>query len=155
MNEQEQIKLRPLVAAWSDGVGLDQAMALAEQFRYLLPRRITNAQLSGLNGVVQAAANLGQVVEFAKHQGKRAESAGRLDVADYWEDLQKAFQRVEEEAVKLTVQAGITWEAPQGKKKFQPKALGKLSLWLAQEFVQHLVAHSLYLGMMGKRETST
>ncbi|MCI0401673.1 MAG: hypothetical protein L0Z68_10345 [Gammaproteobacteria bacterium] len=144
------MNLPPIVATWSDEVGLVQAMALAEKFRYLLPRRITNAQLSGLNGVVQTAPDLGKVIDFTKHQGKRAESAGRLDVAGYWEELQKAFQRLQEEAAGLAVKAGLIVEVSTGKKSFHPGAPASLSLWLAQEFTQHLVVHSLYLGAVDR-----
>lgn len=135
-----------MVAAWSDGRGQEEAVALAERHRHLLPRRITNAQLGGLQGVVQAATHLKQVREFTKHQGKRAATAGRLDVAGYWEELEKTLDRLEEEAEQLAAKAGITLVAPQGKKKTSPKPLASLALWLTHEFVQHLVAHSLYLG---------
>jgi hypothetical protein len=150
MNEEERLKLRRPVAAWSDGRGLAQATALADQHRYLLPKRITNAQLSGLNGVVQAATDLGQVTAFAQHQGERAARAGRLDVKGYWDALRQALEALEGEAGNLAAQAGMTLVPPSGKGKARPKAPEWLTLWLAQEFVQHLVAHSLYLGATGK-----
>jgi hypothetical protein len=149
MNEEERLKLRRLVASWSDGRGLAQATTLADQHRYLLPKRITNAQLSGLNGVVQAAANLEQVTAFTQHQGERAARAGRLDVKGYWDALRQALEALEREAEDLATQAGLTLAPPPGKGKARSKAPEWLTLWLAQEFVQHLVAHSLYLSTIG------
>lgn len=153
MSPEDRIRLRTIVAAWSDERGQEEALALAERHRHLLPRRITNAQLGGLQGVVQAATHLKQVREFTKHQGKRAAAAGRLDVAGYWEELEKTLDRLEEEAERLAVKAGITLDAPQSKKKTSPKPLASLALWLIYELVQHLVAHSLYLGMKDRGDS--
>jgi len=138
MNNRERLKLQRMVAIWSDGHGLAQATALAEKHRHLLPKRITNAQLSGLNGLVQAGSSLTQVMGFAQHQGGRAARAGRVDVKGYWDDLREALGRLEGEADRLLTQAGVPVEG----------LPSKLTLWLAQEFVQHLVAHSLYLGVV-------
>lgn len=150
----ERLKLRPVVVAWSDGRGADQARALADKYAYLLPGRITNAQLSGLNGLVQAATRLGQVSEFTQHQAQRAARAGRLDVRDYWDALGQALRVLEDEASRLAAQTGVELTSSPARGKGTPKALDWLALWLAQEFVQHLVAHSLYLGVSSKPKDS-
>lgn len=146
MNDGDRLKLRRPVVAWSDGRGLALATTLAEQHRDLLPRRITNAQLAGLNGVVQAAESLEQVTDFAQHQGTRAARAGRLDVQGYWDAVREALGGLESEAAQLLTQAGLSAEEPAGKGKRTARAPAWLTLWLAQEFVQHLVARSLYIG---------
>jgi len=146
MSDEDRLKLQLPMAAWSDGHGLNQATALVQKHRHLLPKRITNAQLSGLNGVVQAVDRLDQVMDFAQHQGMRAARAGRMDVKGYWDDLREALDTLEGEAVQLLAQAGLSVEEAEGNGKRSPRAPSWLTLWLAQEFVQHLVAHSLYLG---------
>lgn len=148
MNEEERLKLRQYTAAWSDGDGLARATALADRFRDLLPRRITHAQLAGLNSVVQAAPGLGQVTAFVMHQADRAVRAGRLDVKEYWDALRQALEGLEGEAAQLAAQAGMAAPPAPGKGKRPAKGFGWLTIWLAQEFVQHLVAHSLYLGVI-------
>lgn len=150
MNEGDRLKLRPLLVWWSDGRGYDLATALADEHAYLLPKRITNAQLSGLNSVVQAASHLGEVRAFAQHQAQRAARAARLDVEGYWRALQQALDKLESEASSLAAQGEIVPPAQPPKGKSSPKPPDWLALWLAQEFLQHLVAHSLYLGAASK-----
>jgi hypothetical protein len=150
MNDADMMRTRRAMARWSDGPGTAHATTLAEQYRNLLPKRITNAQLSGLNGLVQAGRNLRQVTAFARHQRTRAARAGRLDVKDYWDALRQALEGLEIEAGSLAAQAGILSGPPAPAGKAQSKAPDWLTLWLAQEFVQHLVIHSLYLGVAGK-----
>jgi len=146
MNGEEQLNLRRLVAAWSDGRGLTQATALVEKHRHLLPRRITHSQLLGLNGIVQAANELGEVIIFTQHQGERAMRVGRQDVKSYWDELRQALEALEGEAADLATEAGLLPTPPPDKKKTQPRPPSWLVLWLTREFVQHLVVHSLYLG---------
>ena len=52
----DQMRMRSLVAAWSDRAQ-KQAAGPAERFRDLLGRRIGTAQLSGLNNIAHAAAS--------------------------------------------------------------------------------------------------
>lgn len=150
MSEAERAKLRPLIAAWSDGQGQNQATALADEYRDLVPRRITSAQLYGLQQVVHAAKNLEQVKKFIQHQGKRAKDAGRLDVAEYWDGLHRTIEGLGEQAVELAIQGGMVLETTQSKRKSASRVPAWLALWLAQDFVQHLVAHSLYVVAMSK-----
>ena len=142
MNDEAQRKLQQPVAAWSDGQGLALATELVERHQNLLPKKITNAQLSGLNGVVRAVDEVDRVMDFAQHQGTRAELAGRTEVKDYWDDLRETLGGLEDEAAQLLSQTGVSVEVT-GK---GARALAWLTLWLAQEFVQHLIAHSLYIG---------
>ena len=146
MKDVDRSRLRGSVAAWSDGRGFAQSTPLADQHRDLLPRRITNAQLSGLNGLVQAASSLRQVAAFAQHQAARAARSGRPDVKGYWDALRQTLEGLEREADDLAAQAGMLSAMPEAKGKPQTKAPDWLVLWLAQEFVQHLVVHSLYIG---------
>jgi hypothetical protein len=135
------------VERWSGQQGFDKATELADEFRYLLPNRITNSQLSGLSRIVQAATTLGQITGFIQHQTTRAARAGRLDVKGYWEALQRALDGLQTEAADLTaVYLGAPMIQPPGKGKVRPKAPEWLTLWMAREFLQHLVTHSLYIG---------
>lgn len=118
---------------------------LAEQFRDLLGRRIGNAQLSGLNNIVQSAPSFDQVKKFIEHQGKKAERAGRFDVKEFWEAVGKALARLEDEAWRLANEAGLS-VPPKGSKPHElRRALDPLFLRLAREYVQHFVAHSIML----------
>jgi len=146
MSDRDWHKLQRPVAIWSAGRGLDLATTLADQHRNLLPKRITTAQLSGLSSVVQAAESLEQVTDFAQHQGTRAARAGRLDVQGYWDAVREVLGDLESEAAQLLDKAGLLVEEAEDRGKRPPRAPSWLTLWLAQEFVQHLVTHSLYLG---------
>lgn len=146
--DEVRYKLWPLITAWSDNEGLARATALADRFRELLPRQITTAQLAGLNGVVQSAPDIGKVTSFATHQASRASRAGRLDVKDYWDALHETLGGFEQEITQLMAKAGVPMppEPSRRQRRQQGNPLDRLALWLAQEFVQHLVAHSLYIG---------
>jgi hypothetical protein len=119
------------------------ASGLAEQFRDLLGRKIGNAQLSGLNNIVQCAPSFDQVKKFVEHQGKKAERAGRFDINEFWEAVGKALAGLENEAWKLATEAGLS-VPPKGSKPHElRRALDPLFLRLAREYVQHFVTHSL------------
>lgn len=148
---KSELTIRQRMAAWSDGDGQTAAIALAERHRHLLPKRITNAQLSGLNNVVWAAPDVARVRDFLTHQASRAERAGRLDVKGYWDDVAQTLVQLEATATQLAAEAGLTVEAPAGRKG-RSRAPAWVELSLAQAFVQHLVAHSLYLGAMVRTE---
>lgn len=121
------------------------ASGLAEQFRDLLGRRIGNAQLSGLNNIVQSAPSFDQVKKFVEHQGKKSERAGRFDVKEFWEAVGKALAGLEDEAWRLANEAGLS-VPPKGSKPSEVRrALDPLFLRLAREYVQHFVAHSSML----------
>lgn len=151
MNDEAWRKLQQPVAAWSDGPGMNLATALVERHQALLPRQITNAQLSGLNGVVQAVDDVNRVMAFAQHQGTRAALANKEEVQAYWDDLRDTLGRLEDEAARLLSQAGLSAEALPDKGKRPSRAPARLTLWLAQEFVQHLIVHSLYIGKKTQR----
>lgn len=141
-------KLQPWITAWSDGEGLTRAKALVDRFRALFPRQITNAQLAGLNSAVQVVPELGQVTAFAIHQASRAARAGRLEVKDYWDAVREMLEGLEYEAEQLAAQAGVIMPPVTGRRqrRKQTEEFAWLGLGLAREFVQHLVAHSLYIG---------
>lgn len=138
----EQLELRLRVAAWSDQMQ-QPASGLAEQFRDLLGRKIGNAQLSGLNNIVQSAPSFDQVKKFIEHQGEKAERAGRFDVKEFWEAVDKALAGLEDEAWRLTNEAGLSVPPKGSKPREIRRALDPLFLRLAREYVQHFVAHGL------------
>jgi len=139
-----RIALRRRLAAWSDR-SEHEAVRLVEQYRNLLPRRITNAQLSGLENVVGQAPNYREIRNFLDNRATRADRAGRLDVAGYWNALTEALGGLKGEAEQLWAEL-----APAGVSDRQRKvALDDLHVRLVREYVQHIVAHSLYLGGEG------
>jgi len=140
----EQLALRGRMAAWSDRAQ-KPAAALAERFRDLLGRRIGNAQLSGLNNIAQTAPSFETVKEFARHQGDKAERAGRYDVKEFWDEVGEALAGLEDEAWKLANDAGLNVPPKGSKPKQLQEALDWLYLRLGQEYVQHFVAHSIML----------
>ena len=145
MNDMaQQLLLRSLVAAWSDQMQ-KPASGLAEQFRDLLGRKIGNAQLSGLNNIVQCAPTFDDVKKFVEYQGAKAERAGRFDVKEFWEAVGKALAGLEGEAQRLVTEAGLS-VAPKGSKPRETRrTLDPLFLRLAREYVQHFVAHATML----------
>lgn len=139
MNSSERaVALRQSLAAWSDA-NQQTAADLADSYQELLPRRITNAQLSGLNNVVRAAPTFKEISDFVRHQSDKAVRAGRDDLADYWSAVGKALAGLRRDAEKiwLTVYAEPSSTTPPDK-----QAVDELHRRLAGEFVQHLVAHS-------------
>jgi hypothetical protein len=140
----QRLALRHRLAVWSDGVQKNAA-GLAEQYRDLLGRRIGNAQLSGLNNIVQSSLSMAEVKEFVAHQGDKAERAGRFDVKEYWEAVGKALEAVGDEAWKVASEAGLAVPPKGSKPKEMKAALEEVQLALAREWVQHLVAHSLMI----------
>ncbi len=140
----QQLALRAQVAAWSDRAQRPAA-ALAEQFRDLLGKRIGSAQLSGLNNIAQSAPSFDDVKDFVKHQGDKAEHAGRFDVKEYWDAVGKALVGLEDEAWKMANDARLSVPPKGSKPKQLREALDWLYLRLAREYVQHFVAHSIML----------
>lgn len=131
-------EFRRVISRWSDGPGLERATELAERHRALLPRRLTTAQLSGLHAIAQAATSPEQVVGYAQHQEARAGRIGRLDVKAFWEDLHQYLEKAGREATSL-----MPVQQPMSR---IPNEAAWLRLSLIREFIQHLLAHSLYLG---------
>lgn len=136
----KRLALRRRLAAWSDGIE-SKAVRLAEEHRDLLPRRITNAQLSGLENVVGPASTYQGIRAFLDNRADRANRAGRLDVAAYWNALTEALNALKGEAERV----GIAMFADFGDRQ-RKVAVDELHVRLVREYVQHLVAHSLYVG---------
>lgn len=136
-------ELSRLVAAWSDGDGYQQAVALSEQHGNLLPKPITNAQLSSLRNVVGAARRISTVRDFADNQKRKASRREEYDVRDYWGDVGRDLLGLRESAEALWAEAGghdLTLSELEVE-----AAKNQLHLRMMRICVQHLVAHSLYL----------
>ncbi|HDQ73752.1 MAG TPA: hypothetical protein ENN19_16885 [Chloroflexi bacterium] len=140
------LTVRRLVAIWSDR-SQKEAAKFVDGRRDLLPRRITSAQLYGLADVVRSAHRFTDIQKFTRHQGEKAERAGRLDVRDYWVEMEKALRDLRKDAENLCQQAG-----PPPPKVSEKPALDELHCKLVNEFVKHLVAHSLYWSPLPKKE---
>jgi len=151
MSEQEWLtgeihrRLRRHLVIWSDGPGYQQACELADSYRHLLPRPVTASQLHGLRNIVGAASSPNEVAQFTKRQGQKAERRGDLELRDYWQTMGKALARLNDTAKEL-------WAAIGGEELNLPKrqagdALETIHLQLMRGFVQHLVAHSMYLSV--------
>jgi hypothetical protein len=123
-----------IVADWGYGEGLRRAVELMERHRRLRPRRLANAQLSGLNTVVQMASSIGEIDEFAVHQGSRAGRADRPEVKAFWDDLRVALESVEIAAKQATTELA----AASG-------THDQLALHLAREFTLHLISHAYFI----------
>ncbi len=149
MNEQEWLTkemrraLHRRLAAWSDGPGYRQACELADSHRHLLPRPVTPSQLHGLRNVVAAESAPEQVKRFTRHQAQKAERRGDLELRDYWQAVGKALSGLQATAEELW--AAIGGEALDLPKKQQKSARDEIHMQLMRAFVQHLVAHSVYL----------
>jgi len=138
MSELEYLlKRKQSIAAWSDRWQADAAR-FADGHRDLLPKRITNAQLYGLGNVVRSARRYADIERFIRHQAEKAERAGRLDVQGYWNDLKDALGKLRGEAQALLK----TLPFPAGMDNRE--GLDALHRELAEVYVQHLIAHSLY-----------
>ncbi len=144
----QRLAFRQRLAVWSDSAQKPTS-ALAERHRDLLGRRIGNAQLSGLNNIAQSAPSFENVKEFTRHQGEKAERAGRYDVKEYWDAIGKALEGLEKEAWAVASDAGLSVPPKNSSAKELKAALNDVYLMLAQEWVQHFVAHSL---MAAQRE---
>lgn len=138
----QRLAWRRRITTWSDNIQ-KSAATLADQYRDLLGRRIGNAQLSGLNNIVQSAPLFDHVKEFVRHQGEKAERAGRFDVKQYWDQIGQALNGLEAEAWKLANEAELPVPPKSSKPKELKLALNDAYLMLAREYVQHLVSHSL------------
>lgn len=135
--------LNRLVTIWSDGDGYRQAVALAESHSHLLPKPVTHAQLNGLRNVVGAAPDPKTVKMFTDNQRDKAYRRGDLELRDYWAEVGTALTRLRESAQALWAEAG--GEEVGLSKKEAKAARAQVHMGLMRAFVQHLVAHSLYL----------
>ncbi len=133
--------LRQRLAAWSDRAQRD-AVELAESYRDLLPRQITNAQLNGLQNIVLSAPSFSEIKRYVENQGNKASRAGRDDVADYWKAMLKTLNNLRSESEQLlgSVPGGPPLTSAEGR-----QLADEWHRRLAREFVQHLVAHSLWV----------
>jgi len=131
------------LAAWSDGDGYRQAISLAESHLHLLPKPVTVSQLNGLQNVVAAATDSQPVKRFTGNQSQKAERRGDLELRDYWQTVGKALDGLSDTAGELWGKIG--GESLGLTKKPAKAARNDIHLRLMRAFVQHLVAHSLYL----------
>ena len=131
------------VLAWSDGPGYHEANRLAESYRHLLPKPVTNAQLNGLRNIAASASTLKDMRDFTQNQAGKAERRGDFELRDYWNAVEKALNG-------LGDPAGELWRAAGGSTENLPMnktAPDSLHLRLVREFVQHLLAHSAFMPM--------
>jgi hypothetical protein len=135
MNDLE-LRRKQSIAAWSDRWQAEAAR-FARSHCDLLPLRITNAHLDGLGNVVRSARRYADIERFIRHQAELAERAGRLDVQEYWNDLEEALSKLRGEAEALLK----TLPLPAG---VDNQEVDALHCKLARLYVQHLIAHSLY-----------
>lgn len=131
------------LAAWSDGDGYRQATDLAESFLHLLPKPVTTSQLNGLRNIVAAAPDPATVNRFTHRQGQKVERRGDRELRDYWQAVGQALSGLTDvvEEVWAAIR-GETLDLPNGEAK---RARHEIHLRLMRAFVQHLVAHSVYL----------
>lgn len=132
------------LAQWSDHIQ-HSASTLAEQYSALLGRHLGNAQLSGLNNIVQSAPDFDEIAKFARNQGDKATRAGHDEIADYWRAVREAIERLTGDAWTLAEEAGLPVPAKESRPKELKAAINDIYLAVAREWVQHFVAHSLML----------
>lgn len=133
------------VVAWSDGAGSELAERIATHHQDLLPRMVTHSQLMGLRAAVEVATDLSRITQYARHQG---EKAWRDALKAYWIDLRRVLDQIEEMAVDVYADAQAGTPATP-----EDEAPSWLVLWMAREFTQHLICHSLYLGAKGPQRS--
>jgi len=138
MDTTYALRLRYLLSSWSDRLE-KPASTFADEHRDLYPRRITNAQLYGLQNVVRNARGFGEIRRFIQHQGDKANRAGRWDVKGYWDALLKTLSGLKSEAQNLQQQVALS-----PIKENTKSVLDDMHRRLVEEFIQHLIAHSLY-----------
>lgn len=132
------LTLRKQMAIWSDQAQ-KEAAKFADAHRDLFPRPITNAQLYGLLNMARSAHRFSEIQRFIQHQREKAERAGRPDMHGYWTDLDKALNSLKTETKQLWRQVEVLPPATN-----ESVLLDELHRQLSIEFVQHLIAHSLY-----------
>lgn len=132
------LRLRRLMARWGDRLQ-KPASQFSDDHRDLLPRRITNAQLYGLYNIVRNSRSFADIHRFIRHQEEKAGRAGRRDVQEYWKELLETLSGLKSKAQALQEQASLLPAAEDPK-----SALDALHCQLVEEFVRHLIAHSLY-----------
>lgn len=141
LSPDKERELNQQICSWSDGPGYHQATHLAESNRHLLPKPVTNAQLNGLRNIAASASLFKNVMEFTKHQGEKAERRGDFELRDYWQAVGKVLEDLKTPAGELWLGVGgSTQNLPKGK-----TAPDELHLRLVREFIQHLLAHSLFV----------
>jgi hypothetical protein len=137
-------RLSRFVAAWSDAAEAE-AVTFVERYGDPLGREPGNAQLSGLGNLVESGHGLDEIQKFATHQGSKAESAGHYGSQEYWGALRRSLEGLKSDAWEIAHGAGLPVPDRDSKPKVLRAALDDLYRRLAREWVQHLVAHSIYL----------
>jgi len=143
LTQEMQRALHRRLAAWSDGPGYRQACDLAEAYRHLLPKPVTPSQLHGLRNVVAAESDPSKVKGFTEHQARKAERRGDLELRDYWQAVGKALDELQRPVKELW--AAIGGDSLGLSKRPLKAAQDEIRMQLMRDFVQHLVAHSVYL----------
>lgn len=131
------------VIRWSDAHQSD-AVSKAETYRTLRPKSLTNAQLSSLQGIVEAAPAYSEVRDYIRNQGDKASRAGsgQAEMRNFWLDLDQTLGGLRNDAEAIL--AGVVKLDSMTKKEKQTE-LDELHRRLMREYVQHFVAHCLYL----------
>jgi hypothetical protein len=131
------------VIRWSDAHQSD-AVSKAETYRTLRPKPLTNAQLSSLQGIVEAAPAYSEVRDYIRNQGDKASRAGSgpAEMRNFWLDLDQTLGGLRNDAETIL---GAFLDLNSMSKKEKQTELDELHRRLMREYVQHFVAHCLYL----------
>jgi hypothetical protein len=152
MNEADQIDSQVLarrMARWSDGHE-PEAVRQAETYRPLRPKPLTNAQLSSLQNIVEAAPVYSEIRDYLRHQAEKANKAGpaQTELKNYWLDLDKTLGQLRQEAETILTAVALK----EMTRKDRQTRLDEIHRRLIREYVQHLVAHFLYLTPIDPKE---
>lgn len=126
---ESRLELQRRLAAWSDTDGYRQAVDLADSHRRLLPAPVSSAQLNGLQSIVAGATTPRRVLTYVENQRDKAGRKDQRNLRQYWHDVHTALSELSEVAA-----------------TFQDGDKDDVHVRLMEAFVQHLVAHSKYLG---------
>ncbi|GEM_PF-2080987 len=124
LTQDQQIKLRLL----SDGELYEQAVIFIRE-----NGTIKNAQISGLENIVEVAGKFSDIIKFTKHQSDK-----KKDYSDFYKKL---TQQIESIKIKLDEYGFI----PEGLIKVQSKEYTEFyGLLVVREFIYHLSAEHRY-----------
>src|SRR5438128_1792759 len=137
MNRDQARSVRHEIDQNSDGL-FKSAVQLAERHRPL-----SSSQANGLMAVVNGEDNINTVLtNYIQRQGTK--STKREEEKAFWSDLKKEMDGLRKQAEAILQNLG--WMAAD--KKTQQDQRNQIHLWLARDYVQHLVAHIIYKSKM-------
>jgi hypothetical protein len=138
MNEQILREVHRAIDRHSDPL-FQAAVWFVEQ--HSLP---TPNQTNGLLNIVQCQDNIKGLTDFLQHQ------AGKSTTRDsvFWSDLKREIEGLRKQAEEIQLQLDLNPE----NKKIQREHRDEISLLLARDYVQHLVAHVLYRSTLPRGE---